>query len=49
MRALRRLGHAVFGHRSVRVDLAGVSWTATCDCGFEFRVTEFSLGKIGVY
>jgi hypothetical protein len=44
---LRRLCHALFGHRRVRVNLAEAPWTATCDCGFELRVTEFSLGKIG--
>jgi hypothetical protein len=39
--------HAFFGHKSVKVYLADAPWVARCDCGYELRVREFSLGKIG--
>jgi len=47
MKTLRRWSHALFGHVNVTVNLAQEPWTATCECGYQFRVTEFSLGKIG--
>jgi hypothetical protein len=47
MRALRRLWHALFGHKDVRVDLTQEPWSANCDCGYRLHVREFTLGKIG--
>jgi hypothetical protein len=47
VKSLRRLMHAFFGHKSVKVYLADAPWVARCDCGYELRVKEFSLGRIG--
>ncbi len=47
MRSPHRIWHALFGHKNLYVDLAGEHWTASCDCGFQFRVREFTMSKIG--
>jgi hypothetical protein len=47
MKALRKAWHAIAGHKNVNVNLAGSSWVAWCECGYQFHVRHFQMGTLG--